>query len=183
MANHVCPWWMGYILASPIRRLVENPEKVIGRFITPGMTILDVGCAMGYFTVPAAKMAGPSGKVIAVDLQPKMISSLQRRAKRRGLLDRIETRVASEDNLGIDNLEGMIDLVLAMYVVHEVPDRDGLFTQLHQVLRPQGRLFVAEPRGHVSPAEFEVTVAAAKSAGFREAERPATRGLACLFEK
>ena len=183
MAKHVCPWWMGYLLASPIRRLLENPKNLLGPYIEPGMTVLDVGCAMGFFTLPVARMVGESGRVVAVDLQPKMIASLNRRARRSELLSRIEARIATESCLAIGDLDGTIDLALLMYVVHEVPDHDHLFAQIHGALRPQGRMFVAEPKGHVSPSEFDLTVAAADRAGFRIAERPASRGLACLFEK
>lgn len=41
MAAHICPWWMGYFLANPLRRLVENPEKLLGPFVDQGMTAVD----------------------------------------------------------------------------------------------------------------------------------------------
>lgn len=184
MAGRICPWWLGYFLASPIRRLLENPEKLLGRLIGPGMTVLDVGCAMGFFSLPAARIVGPSGKVIAVDIQPKMISALRRRAKRRGLLDRIDTRVCSGQSLGVDDLDGKIDLVLAFYMIHEVPDRDFLMKQLYRVLREKGRMLVVEPKGHVKTAEFAATVALAEQAGLRVIDSPAdSRGYSCLFIK
>jgi len=184
MPHHVCPWWLGYFLASPIRRLVENPEKLLAGLITPGMTVLDVGCAMGFFTLPAARMVGPSGWVIAADLQPKMITALKRRAKRRGLLERIETRVCSETSLGIDDLNGKVDLALAIHVVHEVPDAVRLLGELYQVTKAGGRMLVIEPKGHVGADDFAKTVAVAESAGFKVVDRPAVkRGHARLFIK
>jgi ubiquinone/menaquinone biosynthesis C-methylase UbiE len=167
MAACVCPWWLGYFLASPIRRVIENPDKLLSALITPGMTVLDVGCAMGFFTLPVARMVGPTGRVVAIDLQPKMISALRRRAKKRGLLERLETRVCSESDLGIDDLAGQVDLVLAIHVVHEVPDRDQFMDELHRVTRSGGKMLVIEPRGHVNADEFAGTVAAAVRAGFR----------------
>lgn len=184
MAPHVCPWWLGYCLASPIRRLAENPDEILEGLIAPGMTVLDVGCAMGFFTIPAARMVGPTGRVIAIDLQPRMISALKRRAKRRGLADRIETRVCTDTSLGIDDLDGKIDLVLAIHMVHEVPDRDALLRQLHRVTRSGGKLLVVEPKGHVKAHDFAETVAAAERAGFRVVDRPSTkRGHAQLLAK
>ncbi len=85
----ICPWWLGYLLVNPLRRLFENPDKLLAPYLTPGMTVLDMGCAMGFFTVPAARLIGENGRVLAVDLQPKMISALKRRLARRGLLDRL----------------------------------------------------------------------------------------------
>jgi ubiquinone/menaquinone biosynthesis C-methylase UbiE len=184
MPSHVCPWWLGYVLANPLRRLLENPDKLLGALITPGMTVLDIGCAMGFFTLPAARMVGDSGRVIAVDIQPKMISALQRRAKRRGLLDRIETRVCSEKGLGIDDLDGKIDLVLAIHMVHEVPDRDQLMSQLHRAVRSGGRMLVVEPKGHVSEQAFAETIATADRAGFSAVDgSPARRGHSQLFTR
>ena len=77
MADHICPWWMGYLLANPLRRLLEEPEKLIGPFVKEGMTVVDYGCGMGFFTLPMARLVGPGGKVIAVDVQEKMPSSFR----------------------------------------------------------------------------------------------------------
>ena len=69
MAEHICPWWVGYLLVCPIRRWFQAPDKILSPYITEGMTVLDIGPAMGFFTIPAARMVGYSGKVIAVDVQ------------------------------------------------------------------------------------------------------------------
>ncbi|MCX6835722.1 MAG: class I SAM-dependent methyltransferase [candidate division Zixibacteria bacterium] len=184
MTPHVCPWWLGYFLASPLRRLVENPNKLLDGLITPGMTVLDVGCAMGFFTMPAARMVGSSGRVIAVDIQPKMISALRRRAKRRGLLDRIETRVGTEQGLGLSDLASKVDLVLAIHMVHEVPDRDRLMSELCRAVKHTGKMLIVEPKGHVKAAAFAETVAAAERAGFRAIDLfSAKRGHSRLFVK
>ena len=123
MSDHrVCPWWLGYFLASPLRRLVQDPEKILKPYVKEGMTVLDIGSAMGFFTLPVARMVGEQGRVIAVDLQEKMIRSLQRRAQKAGLADRIETRICSSTSLGIDDLAGSVDVALAFAVLHEMPD-------------------------------------------------------------
>ena len=76
MADRVCPWWLGYLLASPIRKLVYDPRSILGAYVKPGMTALDIGCAMGFFSLPLARLAGPRGKIICVDLQEKMLQLL-----------------------------------------------------------------------------------------------------------
>ena len=70
MAKHVCPFFMGYLLLNPLRKLLENPDRLLGPFVRPGMTVLEPGCAMGFFTLPLARMVGATGRVIAVDIQP-----------------------------------------------------------------------------------------------------------------
>jgi SAM-dependent methyltransferase len=89
MAMRVCPWWMGYLLANPVRRLWHKPEVILAPWIKAEMVVLDMGCGMGFFSVPMARMVGPGGRVISVDLQPKMLAGLMRRAERAKVAKRI----------------------------------------------------------------------------------------------
>src|SRR5579885_2261863 len=106
MPHGVCPWWIGYLLACPIRRYSQDPREILSPYVREGMTVLEPGPGMGFFTIPLAEMVGPSGKVIAVDLQPKMISSLKRRAARKNLLGRIDARLTSAETMGLQDVEG-----------------------------------------------------------------------------
>ena len=76
MSDRVCPVWVGYLLVSPLRRLFHNPEKILGPYVREGMKVLDVGCAMGFFWLPLAGMIGQTGKVVCIDMQERMITSL-----------------------------------------------------------------------------------------------------------
>ena len=184
MAERVCPWWVGYLLASPVRRLFESPEAVVGPHLRSGATGLDVGCGMGFFSLPMAELVGSTGRVVCVDLQERMIRSLRRRADRAGLSDRIEARVCSKSSLGIRDLAGGIDFALAYAVVHEVPDAPGFLAELGEVLVPGGRLLIAEPKGHVSGEAFAKTVASAEKAGLLVLDRPdLKRSRTVLMEK
>jgi ubiquinone/menaquinone biosynthesis C-methylase UbiE len=60
--EHVCPWWIGYLLASPLRRLVQKPEVILRPFLSNGMRVLEVGPGMGFFTLPMARMVGSAGR-------------------------------------------------------------------------------------------------------------------------
>jgi ubiquinone/menaquinone biosynthesis C-methylase UbiE len=169
MAHHVCPWWVGYLLANPIRRLIHNPEKILSPYIDEGMTVLEIGPGMGFFTIPAARMVGKDGKVIAVDLQEKMLQVLARRAEKAGIGSRVLARQSEPNSLGVSE---PIDLCLAFYVIHEVPDQSTLFSQIKAVLKPGGRLIAAEPAGHVSEAEFQRTLTIASAGGFKQVGEP-----------
>jgi ubiquinone/menaquinone biosynthesis C-methylase UbiE len=175
MAEHICPWWIGYLLLSPLRRLSQDPRKILAPYIRPGTVALDVGCAMGFFSLDMAEMAGPEGKVVCVDLQSKMIKALVRRATKAGVIDRIDHRVCDKDGLGLEDLTGKVDFALAYAVVHEVPDAEAFFQQIHTALRPGGTCLVAEPKGHVSEKKFEKTLSTAEKAGLELAERPRIR--------
>lgn len=172
MAERVCPWWIGYLLVNPLRRLGQDPKTILAAYVRPGMVVLDVGCGMGFFSLDMAKMVGAQGKVVCVDLQPQMIRSLSRRASKAGLLDRIDPRVCSEDSLGIEDYGERVDFALAFAVVHEVLDMPKLLGQIHYALKPEGMLLVAEPKGHVSKKRFHGEEAAAERVGFKSFEGP-----------
>jgi len=164
--HHVCPWWVGYLLASPLRKWREKPNTILAPWVEPKMTVLDIGCAMGFFSLPAARLAGPEGRVVCVDVQQRMLNSLDRRARRKGFAKVIETRLCSQRDLGLGDLAGTADLALAIHVVHETAFPVLWFEQVWAALRPGGRLVVAEPSGHVSQADFEDEKSIARTCGF-----------------
>lgn len=184
MAKMVCPVWLGYLLASPIRKLIQNPDKIFAPYLTEGMTVMDIGCAMGFFSLPAARMVGPNGKVLCVDLQEGMFASLEKRAKKAGVWDQIQLHLCGQDSLGLGSYSGEIDFALASAMVHEVPDAARLFAEVYEAVGPEGRFLVAEPRGHVSEKEFERTISLAQESGFVTSDRPDVgRSHGALFEK
>ncbi|MBN2371968.1 MAG: class I SAM-dependent methyltransferase [Vicinamibacteria bacterium] len=181
--RHICPWWYGYILANPLRKLIENPNKILGAHVRPGMRIVDFGAAMGFFSLPLARMAGDHGHVVCIDVQARMIAALRKRAARAGLADCIETIVCTSEDLGLKGHDSSIDLVLAMYVLHEVPNLESILSQLATVLKPGGRMLVAEPKGHVSAKRFNKELDLASSVGLRVIKRlPFRRGRAVVLE-
>ena len=182
LAKHVCPWWMGYFLASPIRRFAHNPRKILAPHVREGMTVLDLGCGMGTFTLDLARFAGPLGRVIAMDIQPRMLAEVERRATKAGLLDRVEMRLAGADDSWTRGLAGKVDLAVAFFMVHEVSDVPGFLALVRSTLAPGGRLLLAEPKIHVSSCAFAGTVEAARKAGFEIIDYPRiTRGRAVLL--
>ena len=168
--HRICPVWVGYLLASPIRTLFQNPQKILAPYVSSGMRVLDIGPAMGFFTLPLARLVGPRGRVICVDVQEKMLSALMRRARRANLADRIEARVCDADSLRVTDLAPTIDFVLAFAVVHEVGNAARFFGEIQSVLTPRGRVLFAEPRGHVSEGAFQESLAVAKQNGLHETE-------------
>ena len=140
------------------------------------MTILEIGPGMGFFTLELARLTGAGGRVVAVDVQPRMLEALRARAKRAGLLGPIDTRQAVGACMGIDDLAGAVDFVLAFAVVHELPDTRAFFADAAKALKPGGRLLMCEPRLHVKEDDFSSTVRTAPAAGFREEARPVVSG-------
>lgn len=165
MEEHVCPWWLGYALASPLRRIGQEPASILAPWVSQGMIVLEPGCGMGFFSIPLARLVGASGRVVCVDLQAKMLAGMERRARRAGLSNRIEARQCAADSLKVEDLDGTVDLALAFAVAHEVPNPDRFFGELHAALKPGGRLLLAEPT-HVSAEQFDRTLQRAAACGF-----------------
>ena len=175
VAKHRCPVWVGYFLASGLRKLLQSPSKILAPHVRSGMTVLDLGCAMGFFSLPMAAMVKPKGKVVCVDVEPKMLEVLQNRAARAGLAEFIETHRSGEDALGLDGRPESFDFALAFAVLHELPDQGRCFHEVHQLLAPGASLLVAEPSSHVDAAEFERTIATATENNFVVIARPRIR--------
>jgi ubiquinone/menaquinone biosynthesis C-methylase UbiE len=181
--NHVCPWWMGYALLIPLRKLGQNPYKILGPHISYDMKAMDYGSAMGYFSLPMAKMVGDKGKVYCVDIQKKMLEKLQQRA-RNARLDHIIKPLLVNETYKPEKLAGQIDFCLLFYVVHEVPDKEKLFRDIYTVTKSGGIVLFVEPEGHVSVQSFKHSLKIAQETGFSLAEsKPMTKGLSALLVK
>ena len=150
----------------------QDPVKILSPYVSAGMTVLEPGPGMGFFTIPLARLVGASGKVIAIDVQSKMLDELKRRAAKVNLLERIDARVTSADTMGISDLEGKVDFTLAFAMVHEFPDAAHFFREAARASKSQARMLLAEPRGHVDEPQFAAELFAAASAGFSTADRP-----------
>lgn len=158
----VCPWWLLYAFDDRVRRLVQRPERILRPFVRPGDRCLDLGCGFGFFTIPMARLAGPSGTVVAVDVQEEMLARVRRRAARAGLATQVRLHHVGATAL---RLEGAFDFALAFWMVHEVPDQQAFLREVVAALLPGGRLALVEPKGHVGPAAFARTVRIAEDAG------------------
>jgi ubiquinone/menaquinone biosynthesis C-methylase UbiE len=149
--------------------------KVLSPYVRQGMTVLEPGPGMGFFTLELARLVGPNGRVLAVDIQPRMLASLRRRAARAGLAERVDIRVVSPGTLGLADLAGSVDFTTAIAVVHELPNVERFFTEVAEVSKPHAGLLIAEPTGHVTAADFEAQLQTATRTGFVLEARPSIR--------
>jgi len=150
--------------------MLQNPEPLLSPYVKPGMTVGDIGCAMGFFSIPMAGLVGDTGRVVCVDIQEVMLKSLKKRAVKAGVNDRMEYRLCDEASFHLASPGQQFDFMLASAVVHEVPEPSRLFNEVFQVLKPGGRVLFSEPSGHVSRQTFEKEIATAEACGFRVIE-------------
>ena len=167
--ERVCPVALSGSLDNSIRRWLQNPRKILGPYIKEGMTVLDVGCGPGFFTIEMARMVGKSGRAIAADMQEGMLQKVKEKIKRTELEERILLHKCGENNIGVSE---PVDFVLLFYMVHEVPNKEHFFNEIRAILKPNGQVLIVEPPFHVSKSAFEETVRKAREAGFAVVERP-----------
>ena len=129
----------GMALYLKLRERFGKPrERLASVGLDRGHVVLDYGCAIGSYTLPAAQIVGDEGQVYALDIHPLAIQSVERRA-REGNLANITT-IHSDRETGLS--DESVDVVLLYDVLHSVPDKEALLRELHRVLRPDGLLSV-----------------------------------------
>jgi len=179
--KHVCPWWAAYLFDNRLRRLFNKPEEMFADYVKKGMTVMDVGCGMGFNSIGLAKMVGETGRVIAVDVQQEMLDVLKKRAKKANVLERISFHNCKPDFIDVNEA---VDFVNAFWMLHEVPDISSFLHQISLIVKDGGLIFIAEPRLHVSLESFEKTLTIAQDAGLRLIKRPnVSLSRAAVFEK
>ena len=165
----VCPVENAGSLDNSVRRMLQNPKKILKPYINDGMKVLDIGCGPGFFTVEIAKMIGDTGKVFAVDFQQGMLEKVNKKINGTKLEQRVEIHKCENDSIGLNE---NVDFVLAFYMMHEVPNQDKLFNELKSILKPEGKLFIIEPKFHVSKKMFVEMIVRLKNIGFDIIDQP-----------
>lgn len=143
---------MAYTFDNPLRRYLHDPRKIVFPYLREGMTAVDIGCGIGFFSRGMAKIVGDGGTVIAVDLRQKMLEITRKRAGKDGVADRLQFIRSEQGDIGVTV---QADLVLAFWMVHEVDDTRTFFEQVYSILKPSGTLLIAEPKMHVTRTRFE----------------------------
>jgi len=144
-------WWaeeLGY----PQPELSRVPDASVESFagvadhwalgrVEPGTVVLDLGCGAGTDLLIAAQMAGPAGRAIGVDMTPSMLD-VARASAREMRLGNVELHEALIETLPLD--DASVDVVISNGVIDLVPDKDAVFDEIDRVLRPGGRLQLAD---------------------------------------
>lgn len=150
---HRGPYYARYYLGYEGADLQTLPKVAADRFtgvgnpfaagdIRPGETVLDLGCGAGTDLLIAARRVGPSGRVIGVDASPTMRRCAEMAARAAGLAERVEIREGQCEALPV--ADASVDLVIANGVLSFAAERAQVFAETRRVLKPGGRLHLAE---------------------------------------
>jgi ubiquinone/menaquinone biosynthesis C-methylase UbiE len=136
------PQFMANIIDNPLRRKIQSPSEMPLRHnIEPGMTVLEVGPGNGRYTIETARRVGQTGKVIAIDIEPKMIERVTRRARDEGVTN-IEAKTANVYDLPFE--DGLFDAIYMITVISEIPEPERAIREFYRVLSPSGLLAFSE---------------------------------------
>jgi arsenite methyltransferase len=127
---------------------VANPFS-LGR-IEPGLTVLDLGCGAGTDLLIAAQMVGPDGRVIGVDMTATMLARARASAQAMGLAG-VELHESLIESLPLP--DASVNIVISNGVIDLIVDKDAVFSEIDRVLRPGGRLQVADVVIHTEVSE------------------------------
>lgn len=137
--TRICPVEYSGSLDNKWRKWFQNPQKILAPYLKLGMKVLDIGCGPGFFSIEIAKMIGENGKVYSVDLQEGMLNIIKNKIAGTELESRIQLIKSSGDGF---NIPEKVDLILAFYMVHEVPDKENLFSLLKSFLNDNGKFLL-----------------------------------------
>lgn len=130
------------ILLSEEREAILQPEKLLTALgLKPGHTMADIGCGPGFFTLPAARIVGEFGRVLAGDIQGEMLTAVRSRATEAGL-DNV--RVVKTGEVEIPIVPESCDFVLLAFVLNEIEHRATFLHRAARLLKPSGQLAVLE---------------------------------------
>lgn len=163
-----CPFWLRWLVELDNPFASTNRASVIVEHLglRPGMTVLDIGCGPGRLTIPVAQQVGPSGAVIAVDVQPEMLRLVENKTGA-AKLDNVRFVRAAAGTGELDLRQA--DRALLVTVLGEIPDRQSALKEVFDALAPGGILSVTEMVADPHFQRRSTVLRLATAAGFREA--------------
>jgi ubiquinone/menaquinone biosynthesis C-methylase UbiE len=156
------------LIHETLYSLFRDPYKVLkAAGLEPGQKVLEVGCGPGFFTIPAARIAGEEGSVHALDINPLAVEKVQQKIEKEGVTN-VKTILADAAQTGLPDQS--FDLIFVFGLVRPIGDMENILTELHRLLKPEGILSV-EGRLWPSNGLFYLVKRQGRIAQFRKVRR------------
>lgn len=136
-------------LNSPERIKHELPDTILkAAGIREGMVVADVGCGIGFYTIPVSKLTGEYGLVYAVDISKDMLDMLKKEIKKHDIRN-IKPVLSKEESIPLD--DGIADIVINVNMLHEAYDKGTFIKELKRLMNPDGRLVLIDHKKEPTP--------------------------------
>lgn len=129
---------IGRLIGEERERELPPETFLVEKGLKEGMVFADIGCGPGFFSIPAAKIVGATGTVLAVDLQEEMLAELQKRSSMQNIIS-----IKSEEN-AIPIEANKADLVLLAFVLHEAVDKITFLKELKRIIKEGGKALIVD---------------------------------------
>ncbi|QAT39774.1 class I SAM-dependent methyltransferase [Clostridium sp. JN-9] len=124
------------------RRKMLSPEKTLTSLgLHEGDIMADIGCGIGYFSIPASKIVGNNGKIFALDILPEMLCQVEIKAKENNCSN-IKTVLTEENDLKLE--EETITYAFLSVILHETEQLDKFLENVKKIISPKGKIAIIE---------------------------------------
>jgi len=123
------------------RELLPPEETLIKLGLHEGDVMADIGCGIGYFTIPASKIAGDSGNIFAMDILPEMLQDVGKKIKDNNISN-IEIILTEENDLKLE--DNKITFAFISLVLHEADEKEKFLREIKRIISPKGKIAIVE---------------------------------------
>lgn len=129
-------------LDNPKRREILPPDQVLAEIgLEEGGVMADIGCGIGYFSLPAARIVGPKGRVFALDIRAEMLADVEKNMLENNITN-ITTVLTEEYDLKLN--DHTASLAFICLVLHEITDRLRFLREAKRIIKPGGKIVIIE---------------------------------------
>ena len=123
------------------RELLPPEQTLINLHLHKGDIFADIGCGIGYFSIPASKIVGENGKIFAMDILLEMLEDVEGKIKEYNITN-IETILTEENNLKLKDNE--VTFAFISNVLHEANEKEFFLTEIKRIISPKGKIAIVE---------------------------------------
>lgn len=123
------------------RKILPPKQTLINLNLKEGDIMADIGCGIGYFTIPASKIVGESGKIFAMDISSEMLQDVEIKINEDSISN-IEPILTEENNLKLE--DNAVTFAFISFVLHEADEKENFLSEIKRIISPEGKIAIVE---------------------------------------